>query len=249
MKKILIPFLALLIAVISAMQLVKLNTSIEEEQQALNQLKPSEISMPLNENDSAKAECPAILNESLAALKEQNDDFVCWISIDGTKIDYPVMQGSPDSPDFYLHHDFNKEDSESGLPYLNFDCNLSSTAILVYGHNMKNGSMFAGLLKFADEKYCQEHNVIRLETPQDTREFRIVSAFYDRVYYQDEDVFKYYNYVGNLDETAYPDFVKNVKEKSLYDTGITPSFGDQLLILSTCAYHVSNGRFVVVAVR
>ena len=95
--------------------------------------------------------------EKYKALYEQNDDFVGWITIDGTAIDYPVMQ-SIGSPDFYLKHNFQKAYSDYGIPYVDEACAVGLSAnTVIYGHHMKDGSMFSSLVKYADKSYFEEH--------------------------------------------------------------------------------------------
>lgn len=98
-----------------------------------------------------------------ADLYAQNNDFIGWIKIEDTVIDYPVMQ-SEDSPNFYLDHNFNKEYSRFGVPYMQENCSLSSDNIIVYGHNMKNKSMFNELTKYKDKDFYNTHRYIQLDT-------------------------------------------------------------------------------------
>ena len=81
-----------------------------------------------------------------------NPDFIGWLRIDGTKIDYPVMM-KPEDPDYYLRRDFSGKDAKSGTPYIGSGCTPCSDNVIIYSHNMKNGTMFADLLKYADEKF------------------------------------------------------------------------------------------------
>lgn len=96
-----------------------------------------------------------------ADLYAQNNDFIGWIRIADTVIDYPVMQ-SKDSPNFYLDHNFNKEYSRFGVPYMQENCNLQSDNIVIYGHNMKNKSMFNELTKYKDKDFYNTHRYIQL---------------------------------------------------------------------------------------
>ena len=183
-----------------------------------------------------------------AELIGENSDFFGWLRIDGTKINYPVMQS--EEPDFYLHHDFFKNESVSGTPYIGKSCTAESDNIIIYAHNMKNGTMFTDLLRYADESFYQKHPTICFDTVQESAEYSIVAAFREKVHTQDEtDVFRYYNYVGALSESEYGDYIERIKAASIYDTGCTAVYGQKLITLSTCAYHTQNGRFVVVAVK
>lgn len=106
---------------------------------------------------------------------------------------------------------------------------------------------FRELFQYEDPDYWRAHPTIRLATEYEDREFEILAVFRDRVYYKSETVFKFYNFIDAEDETAYNEAVANYKAKSMYDTGVNPEYGDQLITLVTCAYHTDNGRFVVVA--
>lgn len=179
-------------------------------------------------------------------LKEQNADFFGWISIEGTKIDYPVMY-TPDDPEYYLHRAFDKNSSQSGVPFLDATCSLECGNYLIYGHNMSNGTMFADLLSYADHEFWEEHPTIQFDTLDGTGSYFIFAAFYSEIYLKKEDGFHYYQYTDLHDAENFDAYINQVKKAALYDTGITLEYGDMLLTLSTCSYHTTNGRFVVVA--
>ena len=181
-------------------------------------------------------------------LKEENPDIVAWIEIEGTNINYPVLQC--DNNDFYVHRDYKKQESEPGSLFLDkaYDWTIPSSNLLIYGHNMKNGTMFGDLLNYKEESYFKEHSTIRFTTTEEDVTYEILAAFESRIYYKSEkNVFRYYQFVNAENEEQYNDYVKNAKKASLYDTGVTAQYGDQLITLSTCAYHTEDGRFAVVA--
>ncbi len=180
-------------------------------------------------------------------LQEKNEDIVGWIEIEDTNINYPVLQGEDN--EYYLTHNYKKETSQKGSIFLtkDYDWDLPSTNLLIYGHNIMNGQMFQNLLKFADEEFYKEHPVIRFTTPSEDAEYEIISAFKSRVFYKSEqNVFRYYDFVNAENEEEYNEFVKNAKEASLYDIEKTAKYGDQLITLVTCSYHTEDGRFVVI---
>lgn len=181
-------------------------------------------------------------------LRKQNSEVIGWLEISGTKINYPVTQGLDN--DFYLSHNYKKEKSTVGSLFLDkdYDWNHGSTNYLIYGHRTKQGLMFEDLIKYAKEEFYQEHKTIRFTTINDDCEYEILAVFYSRVYYQSEkNVFRYYYFVNAKNEKEYDDFINNAKKNSIYETGVTANYGDQLLTLSTCEYSQKNGRFVVVA--
>ena len=181
-------------------------------------------------------------------LQEQNSDIVGWIEVEGTNINYPVLQGEDNS--YYMNHNYKKEENTYGSIFLDkdYDWSIPSSNLLLYGHNLQNGELFHDILNYKDKSYYEEHPVIRFTTEKEDSEFEIISAFYSRVYYKSEtNVFRYYYFINADNEEEYNEFVENAKEASIYDTGKTAEYGDQLITLSTCSYHTEDGRFAVVA--
>ena len=200
---------------------------------------------PLPEGELSNAPPPVL--EKYRALYQENGDLVGWLSIEGTDIDYPVMQREDD--EYYLHHDFYGEESRYGCLYVKgqADVDTPGTNFIIYGHNMKDGSMFGDLDLYRKESFWQEHPRISFDTLYEERIYEIIAVFRSRVYQPEEDVFKYYQFYQAENQEEFSWFYENIKELSLYDTGVTAAFGDTFLTLSTCAYHVEDGRFVVVA--
>ncbi len=197
----------------------------------------------------------------LSGLYKQNSDLVGWITVPDTKIDYPVMQ-TADDPEFYLHRDFNKEYSASGTPFLDAvsvvlpDGDRTVTwNWLIYGHNMKFGTMFHDLQEYDSQEFWEKHKTFTFDVydPEtgktDTGEYEIFAVSRSNIKAEDSKAFKYYEYAGYTDEEKFDEYVVGVKAESSYDTGITPEFGDQLVTLSTCAYHTKEGRFYIVGHR
>ena len=180
-------------------------------------------------------------------LQQQNADIIGWIEIENTNINYPVLQGTDNS--YYMTHNYKKEKNKNGSIFLNADYNwnIPSNNLLIYGHNLGNGMMFQELLKYEKESFYQEHPVIRFTTAEEDAEYEIISAFKSRVYYKSEkNVFRYYFFLNSESEEEYNQFVKNAKNASLYSIDATANYGDQLITLSTCSYYVEDGRFAVV---
>lgn len=179
-------------------------------------------------------------------LADMNSDFFGWIKIDDTVIDYPVMH-TPNDPEYYLHTDFDGDYSDSGCLFMDAECYEGGNHYLIYGHHMINGSMFGSLPEYEDYDYYTDHKIVHFDTLNSIGDYEICAVFMSQVYDDYDDVFKYYEYKNLDDEYTFDTYVANVKALSLYDTGITPVYGDQLITLSTCNYHTSDGRFVVVA--
>ena len=180
-------------------------------------------------------------------LQEENSDIVGWLEIEGTSINYPVLQGTDN--EYYMTHNYKKQKSKNGSIFLtkDYDWSIPSSNLLIYGHNLNNGTMFQELLKYVKEEFYKEHPIIRFTTNKEDAEYEIISVFKSRVYYKTEkNVFRYYFFVNANSEAEYNEFVQNAKKASLYDIDKTAKFGDQLITLSTCSYHVEDGRFAVV---
>ena len=170
-----------------------------------------------------------------------------WIKIDDTRVDYPVMW-TPDDPEFYLRRNFQKEDSVAGTPFLDAASTMpGSSNWLIYGHNMKNGTMFHDTLKYEDKAFYDGHKTIHFDTLEGEGLYEIVAVCYTQIYEENAQVFKYYQYASIVDEASFDAYVQGVKALSIYDTGVTPVWGDQLITLSTCEYSVEDGRFIIVA--
>lgn len=185
-----------------------------------------------------------------AELFLQNTDMVGWIKVEDTNINYPVMH-TPDNPDFYLKHGFDKGYTDYGCPYAQENCDVQepSDNVIIYGHHMKNGSMFCDLEKFKSEDFYKEHRMISFNTLTDKCEYEIVAVFKTFVYSDSPESFKYYRFVNAETSEQFDEYIAKCKELSLYDTGVSAEYGDKLITLSTCEYSRSNGRLVVVAKR
>ena len=163
----------------------------------------------------------------LAELYQQNGNLAGWIRIEDTNINYPVMH-TPDE---------------------NCDVQLPSDNVIIYGHHMKNGSMFCDLEKFKSQDFWQEHKTFLFSTVTDRYEYEIVSVFKTFVYSDSPESFKYYHFVNAQTPEDFSAFIDRCKELSLYETGVSAEYGDKLITLSTCEYSRTNGRLVVVAKR
>lgn len=183
--------------------------------------------------------------EKYAEVFERNYDFIGWISIEGTNIDYPVMQ-SVDHPNFYLKHNFEKDYSDYGVPYVQENCDVEgSDNLLIYGHHMNDGSMFADLCKYESEDFYNNHRMIRFDTLYGYGEYEIVTVF-KTVAYSDNG-YKYNLFVDAQSKEDFDSYIASCKALSLYDTGVDAQYGDRLITLSTCEYSRKNGRMVIVA--
>lgn len=196
--------------------------------------------------EEGEQEIPEVLDE-YKNLVNKNKKLIGWIKIDDTNIDYPVMQA--DDNEYYLDHNLNQEYDKNGSIFMDKDCDVlkPSTNLILYGHHMKSGKMFGSLDRYSDQKYFEEHRYIDFDTIYEKGIYEVMYVFRSRVYSEGEVVFKYYQFIDALSEKEFDSNMNEMAADSLYDTGVTASYGDRLLTLSTCDYQEKNGRFVVVA--
>ena len=187
--------------------------------------------------------------EEYKSLLNKNKKLIGWLKIDDTNIDYPVMQTSDN--DYYLEHNLNQEYDKNGSIFMDKDCNVvtPSTNYILYGHHMQSGKMFGRLDLYQKEAYYKEHQYIQFDTIYEKGTYQVMYVFRSRVYSEEEIVFKYYQFIDANSEQEFDSYMREMADMSLYDTGVTAQYGDQLLTLSTCDYQEKNGRFVVVAKR
>lgn len=208
---------------------------------------PEEPDLPL-ETVAAGEEEGGILAK-YQTVYEMNQDMYGWISIDGLDLSYPVMY-TPEDEEYYLRRGFDRTSNRSGVPFIDGDCHPGCGNLIIYGHNMTNGTMFSQLMKYAQEDFWKEHPEIRFDTLTEEGRYEIIGTFYSRVYYLNESsVFRYYDYTDLRDPDVFQEYVDQVKASALYETGVEASYGDELITLSTCSYdnRIENERFVVVA--
>lgn len=203
-----------------------------------------------------------IMLPEFAVLYEENPDIIGWLSIEGTDIDYPVMQTLEDEQ-YYLYRDFYGNDNRNGSLIMDTDSIVGigckeqeyiggtspATNLIIHGHTMKSGLMFGKLDLYEDAAYGKKHNIICFNSLYEKREYELIAVFRSQVYMKSDNVFKYYQFFQADTEDEFHTWYRNIKEMALYDTGVTAKFGDEFITLSCCAYHVEDGRFVVVGKR
>lgn len=191
---------------------------------------------------------PDVLDE-YKTLYEKNKKLIGWLKIDDTIIDYPVMQTGDNS--YYLEHNFNQEYDKNGSLFLDYNCSIypRSTNLIIYGHHMKSGQMFGQLQKYAKQSYGEKHSIITFDSIYEKATYQVMYVFRSQVYNEDDLVFKYYQFIDANSKKEFDSYMNEMAKMSLYDTGVTASYGDSLLTLSTCDNSQTDGRFVVVAKR
>lgn len=197
-----------------------------------------------NENEQEEEEV------SYQKFFDANEDMIGWLHIPETEIDYPVMQ-TMDDEEYYLHRNFFKENDRNGTLILDTDSDINKTSnnLIIHGHNMKSGAMFAALKDFEDAEYAKDHSRILFYTEDEKREYEVIAVFRSKVYTAEDKVFKYYQFFEAKNQEEFDNFYNNIKKLSEFDTGVTAEFGDEFITLSTCEYHTKNGRLVVVGKR
>ena len=199
---------------------------------------------PTEETEPEEDLPPQILPE-YAQLYEMNPNMVGWITIEGTRIDYPVLQRK-DERDYYLYRNFFGEDDIHGCIYVRETCDVfaPSDNVVIYGHRMKDGSMFRDLLQYDKRSFHQNHPTIIFNTLYERHTYEIVAVFKTTAA---KGGFRFQQFDDAASEKEYTDFVAKCKALSLYDTGVDAVYGDKLITLATCEYSQNEGRLVVVA--
>lgn len=198
----------------------------------------------------AAADAQAALEAGYDSLHAQNADYAGWLTVGGTHIDYPVMW-TPSDPNYYLRRAFDRSASASGTPFIAEGADIDSTCLLIYGHEMHNGTMFGDLDLFADPAYLNSTGsvCVSFTTRTEMRHYEVFAAVRTQLLAQGTPGFRYYNAAGPLDQAGFDELVGWLKTNALYDTGITPHYGEQILLLSTCSEHTQDGRFLLAARR
>lgn len=239
-----------LLAVFSAWKLLDIRVKNDASQKKFDQLLKADTDpAPTSSLPGDETAVPDGKAAAIAQLFRDYPDMVGWLSIDGTRLDYPVMQ-TPESPNYYLRRDMDGAYDFYGVPYMNEACDLQdSDNLIVYGHSIDNGDVFGSLLQYSAQDYFDRHPVIDLYTREGLRQYTVLGAFITDVTPETGDSFAYNDFICAGSRTAYDSFVANVRARAYYPTDTAAAYGDQLLTLSTCEYTLPDGRFVVVAVR
>lgn len=183
---------------------------------------------------------------------KENEDIKGWLKIDGTNVNFPVVQTSDN--DYYHRLGFNKEYDYYGTPYIDWEADVKkpSTNIIIYGHNIRNdGQMFNDLTKYKQLSFYKEHPLVSFDSVYKTGTYKIFAAFITNnlAEHDNGNTFSYNAFVDAKDEADFNNFISEVKRRSIFDTPIDIKYGDELLTLSTCTYEFKDARFVLVARR
>lgn len=199
------------------------------------------------ETELAAEEETTVPNSWLLELQGQNEDLAGWLRIPGTEIDYPVMQTKKDT-DYYLNHDFEGNEDPHGAPFLDVNCRIGeSENLIIYGHHMKDGSMFQNLMLYKDTDFCETNGTILFDTPQESAQYQVIFVLV--MSEKDSEDFPYYQCMNLSKDEIYQGFLKQCKRHAIWAGTEMPETGTGLLTLSTCEYSSDNARLVVIAKR
>ena len=207
--------------------------------------------LAVNYNDTAY---PNEINESLKAMYSENKDLAGWLTINGTAIDFPVMQDSNNKHYLYNNNAFD-ENARYGTPFIDFRCSKTdlSKNTVIYGHKMNNSSHFGSLESYTDTEFYKNHPVIFYDTLTDSYAFKVYAVFYSTTQAEDDGgyVFDYYN--PAMSDESFSGYIELLNQYALYTTGAGLEKTDKIITLSTCTHvydSLKNGgvdaRLVVV---
>ena len=238
-------------------ELIELAKRVEVQEQAVPSAKATaadeseqngtqESPQPQDDLTAQEQQIQTQVLSRFAELYAENPDLGGWVRIEGTVIDYPVMF-TPDDPQKYLHLSFKGEYSKRGVPFIGEGCEIlpRSDNIVIYGHHMKSGDMFAAIVNYEEIEFWREHLYVEFSTLYEDAKYEVFAIIETDVY-KARDL-RCYTFVNADSEEDFNDYLSRIRASSLYDTGIDVAYGDELVTLSTCGYHTSNGRFLVIA--
>lgn len=183
-------------------------------------------------------------------MLENNSDFKGWITVSGTNIDNPFFQTSDN--EFYLNHNQDKQKSTYGALFLDYSNTLTEQRrdknLVIYGHHMKNGSMFANLVKYKSINFYKQHPTVDFSTLYGKSTYKIYAAFVLNASKADDNGYVYNIYRNKFsDEEDFNGWYSEAAERSIINTGVDVEYGDNIITLVTCDYDFENARFVVMA--
>lgn len=230
---------------IAAMNLVEIGKEYYDGQKEYEELKEyTEEKANGQQDDPTESEAEEQTID-FAELRKINEDIVAWIQIPGIGVDYPVVQGEDN--EYYLHHTFRREANKAGSIFLDYRnrADFTEQCVIIYGHNMKDGSMFMGLHAYEDPQYLKEYNEVIIYTPEHQYTYQIFAA----VIYNDSHILNSYDFENEEQRQLYLDSVYASRSmQSSIDDSVVVDTQSKLLTLSTCIGGQPNQRFLVEAV-
>ena len=220
----------------------KLNSEIQDLQPVINEASDSDNnSSGENDGQDQSKEGNYVNSANEEQLKSINSDYKMWIQIENTNINYPVVQGSDN--DYYLKHNFRKESNISGTVFVESANDIDNDKnIILYGHNMRNGTMFNNITNYKEESFFNEDNKISIIMNNTLYEYEVFSVYV-------KNVSEVNLAIGFASEDEFINYAYNEAEESLYKKDVDFSTEDNLITLVTCSYEFTDARTIVVARR
>lgn len=204
-------------------------------------------------------ELPVKVNEAdltilpeYASLYSQYPDFRGWLKIDGTNVDYPLMQRAGDvNNEYYLDKAYDGSNDSNGSLFIDYRSDIVNPTdnTIIYGHNMNSGMMFGDLKNYLEEDYYNSHRTVKFDTLYEEREYEIVAVCLSKVQDAGANDFRYYNFIDARNQAEWTAFVDNVNALSVFSLDSGLKVGDEVLTLSTCNNYTDDGRLFLVAKR
>lgn len=220
----------------------KLNSEIQDLQPVINEASDSDNnSSGENDGQDQSKDGDYVNSANEEQLKSINSDYKMWIQIENTNINYPVVQSSDN--DYYLKHNFRKESNISGTVFVESANDIDNDKnIILYGHNMRNGTMFNNITNYKEESFFNEDNKISIIMNNTLYEYEVFSVYV-------KNVSEVNLAIGFANEDEFINYAYNEADESLYKKDVDFSAGDNLITLVTCSYEFTDARTIVVARR
>lgn len=220
----------------------KLNSEIQDLQPVINEASDLDNnSSGENDGQDQSKEGNYVNSANEEELKSINSDYKMWIQIENTNINYPVVQGSDN--DYYLKHNFRKESNISGTVFVESANDIDNDKnIILYGHNMRNGTMFNNITNYKEESFFNEDNKISIIMNNTLYEYEVFSVYV-------KNVSEVNLAIGFANEDEFINYAYNEADESLYKKDVDFSAEDNLITLVTCSYEFTDARTIVVARR
>lgn len=227
MKVKLIPAICIIVFFISAAGIVRYFCSYKQIEQELEQVQ--EV------YEEASIEKTGV-DMKFIELQKINQEIVGWLRLEGTQLDNPVLQTN--NNDFYLHHNYAGEKSRAGSIFMDYRNEINARHTILYGHVMRNGTMFGELAKFAEQNYVEAHPYFIYETPSERYRLEVFAAY--------ETTTDFYYIETEFTDTSYAEFLQTIQQKSQIMMPVTVTANDSIITLSTCTTSPNDDeRFVV----
>ena len=210
---------------------------IQDEYIATKEVESNSEATQGNEDQPPKEIVPPIAID-FDALLDRNKDVIGWLYCPDTVINYPVVQGK--NNDRYLRKDLDGKYLVSGTlfaDYRNGELNEDANYI-IYGHNMKNGTMFSSLAKYKQQSYYNQHPIMYYLTPDGNYKLELFAGL---VVKRDDKI-----YLPNQSEEEFTELIEKYRAKSTFKTNVELEYSDTIVTLSTCSYEFDNARYIVI---